>query len=740
MIPRLALIAALILPPATEGQQRKAFTLEQLFAGPAPQFTLPLPTVTGWADDSSYVETLSAGPDSGRSAVIDARTGRTIRLRPEASAAVQSRLPAGIRPDRWSAASEDATVRIYTSDNDLFLLDTRTDTLRRLTNTPAAEKNPTLSPDATHLASTRGNDLFTVDLRTGAERRYTTDDSDVILNGWASWLYWEEIFGRSTNRRAFWWSPDGTRLAFYRFDDSGVPLFPLSSPKGKHGSLEQMRYPKAGDPNPAARLGVASVETGRVTWAAFDSTLDQYFGTPFWTPDGGRLIVQWMNRGQDTLVLHAVNPATGTPEELFRETQPAWVEWFKQIAFLKDGTFIVRSDRDGWAHLYLYGPEGDLHKQLTSGAWQVEDVLLADETKEVVFFTARKEATTRSDLYSVAFDGTGLRRLTPGPYTHSVRLSPGGSFFLTTYSNLDTPPRMALVRGSGEPVRDLGDSRAPLLDEYEIAPTRLVTIPTADGWTLPALLTLPPNPEPGRRYPVIISTYGGPLSPSVSERWQLTAADQGRAYAGLIQMTVDHRGSGHHGKGGAALMHRNLGRWELHDYTEAVRWLRRQPFADSTKICITGSSYGGYVTALALTAGAEYFTHGIAALSVTDWLLYDSHYTERYMDTPSENPEGYRAASVLTHAAGYRGMLRLVHGGLDDNVHVQHALQLADTLQSLNRHFELMVYPDQRHGVGGRKFSHYRSEMMRFYYRHLLEREFPAALFVSTPRMTGGPH
>jgi dipeptidyl-peptidase-4 len=205
-------------------------------------------------------------------------------------------------------------------------------------------------------------------------------------------------------------------------------------------------------------------------------------------------------------------------------------------------------------------------------------------------------------------------------------------------------------------------------------------------------------------------------------------------------MTVDHRGSGHFGKEVTALMHRNLGKWEMHDYIEVVKWLRRQPYVDSTKICITGASYGGYVTALALTYGAEYFTHGIANLSVTDWLLYDSHYTERYMDAPDENPEGYAAWSVMAHVRQYRGLLRIVHGVIDDNVHFQNALQLADTLENLNKHFELMVYPDQRHGAGGAKFNHYRTEMMRFYYTHLLEKPFPEALFASPFRMTGAPH
>lgn len=741
-VARMLSIAAIALLTAVDGaaQTRTPLTLEQLFRGPAPQFTKPLPSITGWKDAEHYIEERSTGPDSGRTLVINARSGRVTGARTGSSAldALQHLLPDGITASRWIAADREATLFVYSFANDLYLLDVRSKSSRRLTDSPSEEQNPTLSPDATRLAFTRDHDLYSLDLRSGQERRYTRDGSDVILNGRASWVYWEEIFGRPTKNRAFWWSPDGSRIAFFRFDDSRVPLvsfIPASGPP------EHVRYPRAGDPNPEARLATAFVEDGSVLWADFDRGADQYFGTPFWTPDSRQLFTQWMNRGQDTLILYAVDPATGAKQQVYLEHQPAWVDWVEDIAFLEGGRgFVIRSDNDGWAHLYLHSMNGRLLHRLTSGEWGVEKVVAVNEKEGALWFTARKESSTRVDLYRVGLDGTDLRRLSFGPFTHSIDVAPGGSFFLTTYSNVSTPPRLALLDGGGGFLRELGDSRTPLLEEYELAATRVVEVPTADGLRIPALLTLPPVLAPGTRYPVLLTTYGGPGSPSVSDSWRLFVSDQGRAYAGLIQMTIDHRGSGHSGKAGQALMHRNLGKWEMNDYCEAVKWLRRQPYVDSTKICITGASYGGYVAALALTYGADYFTHGIANLSVTDWLLYDSHYTEKYMDSPAENPDGYREWSVMTHAGKYKGLLRLVHGALDDNVHVQHALRLADTLQSLNKHFELMLYPDQHHGVGGSKFNHYRTEAMRFYYRHLLQKEFPEELFRSRPRVMGSPH
>jgi dipeptidyl-peptidase-4 len=446
-----------------------------------------------------------------------------------------------------------------------------------------------------------------------------------------------------------------------------------------------------------------------------------------------------MNRGQDTLKLFGVNPATGARKEIYAEHQPSWVEWFASIDFIgTSGDFILKSDRDGWAHLYRYSISGMLKNRLTSGEWAVSSVELVDAAKGLVYFTGKKESSTRTDLYRVGVDGKGLKRLTFGEYTHTVTLSPGGSYFVTRYGNLVTPTRAGVYAANGTLIKDLGDSRTNDFDAYLLAKTELVRLPTPDGYALPMTITLPANLQPGKRYPVLISIYGGPGHATVSERWG-SLSSQWWAQEGIIQVAVDHRGSGHFGKAGEALMHRNLGKWEMNDYIEAVKWLRAKPYVDSTKVCITGGSYGGYVTAMGLTYGADYFTHGIAEFSVTDWLLYDSHYVERYMDTPTENPEGYRFGSVMTHAAKYKGLLRIVHGTMDDNVHMQNSIQLVDTLESLGKHFDLMLYPGGRHGWGGPKAAHLRNETYRFYYEQLLAKPFPAELFANLrPQMGRG--
>ena len=650
----------------------------------------------------------------------------------------QFRDTVGPEVDPASPASSNAsrTRLIYVKEKDLYFLNTETKEFKRLTNTPSEEKNPTLSPDGKFVAFTRDNNLFGIDLALGTEYQYTNDGSDVILNGWASWVYYEEILGRPSRYRAFWWSPDSKCIAFYRFDDTRVPVFPLFDAEGVHGSIEQERYPKAGDPNPAVRVGVVAATGGAIAWADFNEKDDQYFGMPFWTPDAHAVWVQWMNRGQDTLKIYAIDPRSGKKSLVMEEHQNAWVEWFEELMFLSGGKgFVLRTDKDGWMHLYLHAMDGTLRNRLTSGAWAVSDLLAIDEKQGRVYFTAKKEASTRTDLYRVNLDGGALTRLTFGPYTHSVKVSPAGSHFITTYSNVAAPSRMAVCNGDGKLIREIADSKEPQLDSTLLGRTELFTIPTADGYYLPAEWTLPTDFDTARRYPVIISVYGGPLAPTVSDGWK-GIGNQWLAMEGAIQMSVDHRGSGHFGKEGAALMHRKLGTWEVRDYGAAVRWLRTLPYIDSTRICITGGSYGGYATCMALTAGADLFTHGLALFSVTDWRLYDSHYVERYMDSPAENPEGYLSGSVLTYADKYKGVLRIVHGTMDDNVHMQNSIQLISKLEDLNKRFEFMLYPGGRHGFGGPKATHLQSETYRFYYKYILQKEFPSSLFEGAGMLT----
>ena len=733
--PRQSLIALLVgavifAVCPLHAQDKLPLSFDQIFKSGEPKVTTQLPTVSGWADDDHYLITKrNAGDERPRTYSVEVGTGKEQVYRDLSQYA--SLVEQGIDVASPAAHNDAYTRLIYTKGKDLFFLNTETREFKRLTQSPNEEKNPTVSPDGSFVAFTRDNNLFAIDLKTGKESQYTSDGNEVTYNGWASWVYYEEILGRPSRYRAFWWSPDGSKLAFYRFDDTHVPMFPLYNADGVHGTIEKTRYPEAGDPNPEVKVGIVPVTGGPVVWADFNEKDDQYFGVPFWTPDAKRLFVQWMNRGQDTLIIYGIDPQTGKKTEVYREHQASWVEWFDSITFLEENKgFIIQTDKDGWSHLYLHVMDGRLVNRITDGKWNVVKLLALDNKKGLVYFSAKKEASTRTDLYRATFNGKNIERLTFGAFTNTISISPRGENFITTYSNASTPSRMALCSGSGKVLKDLADSKAEAFGKYMLAKSEMITIRTADGVDLPALWTLPLNFDGRRRYPVLIEIYGGPNGGTVVDRWQ-GIGGQWLAKEGVIQLAVDHRGSGHFGKEGVALMYRNLGKWEMHDYIEAVKWLRKQPFVDSTKICITGGSYGGYVTCLALTEGADYFTHGLALYSVTDWRLYDSHYVERFMDTPAENPEGYANSSVLTYASKLKGVLRIVHGTMDDNVHMQNVLQLIDKLEDANKHFEFMLYPGGRHGWVGPKALQLQNESYRFYYRYLLEKAFPEDLFNS---------
>lgn len=635
-----------------------------------------LPSVTGWKDGNHYLEQVREGKNSVLYAV-DVKTGE--------------RTP-------YTPAKKKALAVVEISSGEVVY--TAPDGSRKqLTRIPAGEKNPVLSPDGRWVAFTRDNDLYAIEIASGREVRYTADGSDVIKNGYASWVYYEEILGRASEYRSFWWSPDSRYLAFFRTDDSRVPVYPLYNVKGQHGELEINRYPRAGDPNPEVRVGIVSVEGGEVAWADFNSETDQYFGTPFWRPDGSGLLVQWMPREQNNLKLYDVNPVTGVKREIYNEEQPTWVNWITSLHWVKDGFMMIR-DFDGWEQIYLHNSDGSLRQKLTSGRKWDTEIVRIDEKNRQVYFISKGEISTRNDFYSVGFDGKRQRRLTFGEYNHkNIRLSPDNCYFLTQYDNSSTPTRLSVVNVRNGKVKVLGDLKDASFDSTRMGKKEMLWLTTAEGFKIPAIVYWPVNMEEGRRYPLDIHVYGGPNRGSVSDYWSLF--DSGRD-EDCIRVVMDHRGSGHCGKVGMNYMHRNLGKWEMEDYIAWVKLLRTYPNVDSTRVMISGGSYGGYMTALALTYGAEYFQYGYAKYGVMDWILYDSHYTERYMDLPKDNPEGYKAASVFTYLDRYQScgpaMLRIVHGMMDDNVHMQNSMQLVDALQQMNRKFELMLFPGERHG------------------------------------------
>lgn len=691
--------------------QKKDLTYDQIFKGAPTGIFKPLPDITGWLDDDHYLESRPGQTGNSQIYSVEAKTGKSV-------------------PYNAAQSPDKAGSRVHIKNDDVYLTQGSL-VERQITKSAEKEINPSLSPDNKWVAFTRNNNLYAVEITSGKEIKFTSDGSDVVYNGYASWVYFEEILGRASRYKAFWWSTDSKHICFMRFNDAQVPVFPIYNAEGQHGFLENTRYPKAGDKNPEVKIGVVSVDNPLIVWGDFDEKNDQYFGTPVWTP-GGNLWIQWMPRSQDNLKIYDIDLNSGTKKEIYDEQQKTWIDLdnFDRINFLEGGGFILSSDKSGWAHLYLHDKSGKRINAITAGNFTVSDIKYIDQKNKLVYFTARRENSARTDLYKVSLDGKGLTRLTFGEFTHTTNSSPSFKYFISMYSNVSTPTRMALVDGKGKVVRELGGIKGEDFDTYNFPRSELVRVKSADGlFDLPMTITYPLNYDHTRKYPVLINIYGGPNAGTVYDSWKLTDGPVAWwAKEGIVQVAMDNRSSGHFGKQGMNYIYRQLGKYEIEDYMQCARWLKTQTFIDSSKICITGGSFGGYMTFMALTYGAKEFTHGIANASVTDWRLYDTHYTERFMDTPQENPEGYKNTAVLTYANNYKGMLRIVHGATDDNVHMQNSIQMIDQLQNLQKHFEFMLYPGERHGIGANnrlKAAHNRLEAYHFYYKYLLNKPMP---------------
>lgn len=598
-------------------------------------------------------------------------------------------------------------------------------------------KNPTFSPDSSMIAYTLNNDLYSINIHTKRITRHTFDGSDLILNGYASWVYYEEILGRPSQYKAFWWSPDSKILAFYRFDNTKVEMFPIYHAVGQHGFLNQTRYPKAGDDNPKVRVGFVSANGGETVWSDFDENEDQYFGIPFWNGEGNRFMVSWMPRSQDDLILYSVNPLTGQKEHIYKEHQDSWIDWMNQMLFAEDGIYIVR-DFELWQQIYFLSYDGRRFEKLTTGEnW---DINLLKVDSKYLFYTAKKESSTRVDIYRVTLKNAKNERVSYGDLSFSnVLISDDNRSIAALASSSDTPTQLVYFsipkNGSLSRCKTtvLEDVKGAEFDKYAIAMPEVVYITTRDGLKLPATVIWPINMDMSKKYPVKVNIYGGPDNPQVSDSWKgVTFRNQWWANHGVIQVVLDTRSSGHLGKRGLNMVYRQLALLEIDDFIDGIKYFTAMPFVNSDKIGIEGFSFGGTMTTLCVTLGNEYFKYGIAGGGVYDWSLYDSHYTERYMDTPQDNPDGYAKTKVLDRIGNYKGdksnMLRLTHGTGDDNVHFQNTLQLIDVLHKDNKDFEFMIYPQAMHGYRGYQGEHSSLQDYIFWYEYLLESDVPSNL------------
>jgi dipeptidyl aminopeptidase/acylaminoacyl peptidase len=572
----------------------------------------------------------------------------------------------------------------------------------RLTSTPGAEELAEFSPDGRFVAFVRDNDLYVVDVATATERALTTGGTDRLRHGKADWVYFEEIFNR--NWKAYWWSPDSRHIAFLKTDDRMVPTHAVLIDTGPARIVEETAYPRAGEPNPQVQLGIVPIGGGAPRYADLsdyspDSFLISHVG---WWPDASTVYFYGQDRAQTWLDVLTVPTDGGTPTRLFRETTGAWVESLGPITVLNDGTLLIQSERDGWKHLYRYNPDGSLKNRVTHGPWEVIDVPRIDEDKGWVLVHGGRTDGIGSAVYRARLDGSQLELLTPEPGSHAAIPNPDGSLFVDVYSARETPPRAILRQADGQPVRILDNN--PYEPNFDPSQPRrqIAQIPARDGFLLEAEIILPPHlDESGATlYPVWLSTYGGPHFPTLREVWQggRGALISSLANQGVIVFRVDPRSASGKGAISAWTAYKKLGVQELQDLEDALAWLKQRPYVDPNRIGMEGHSYGGFLTAFCLTH-STLFAAGIAGAPVTDWRDYDSIYTERYMDTPQNNPDGYDASSVVKAADKLHGRLLILHGAIDDNVSVRNTMRLIHALQQANKDFELMIYPASRHGI-----------------------------------------
>ena len=585
---------------------------------------------------------------------------------------------------------------------------------------PAQDLNVTPSPDGRMEAFTRGNDLWIRSLPDSTETRLTFDGTDLILNGYASWVYYEEIFGRPSRYRAFWWSPDSKRLGFYRFDNSRVPMFPIYSPFGQDGKLLQTRYPKAGEDNPSVRIGIIEARAGaQPVWADFEDSAEQYFGTPFWGADSRELYISREPRRQNTLDLYAVSVADGSRRHVYHEEYPTWVEWIEGMIFTDKGLYMARNFETGWEQIYFLGYDGSL-KRLTDGQnWGIS-LLRVDAKKGDVWFTAKRDSRLHTALYRL--DGKGrITALTDPEFNAAgVRIAEDGKTFSAMLSTARTPWKFIEGRTDKYAVKEVeGPQRSgaqPAPQDPEDRPVPQVVRIENDGFDLYGLMSYPKDFDPSRKYPVQVQLYGGPGTPYVRDSWgDRDASDRWCYDNGVIYIVVDPRSSGENGRAGMDQAFRQMTVIELQDYVAWAEWLQSLPYVDGSRIGVKGFSFGGTTTAMLVLRYPQYFRCGIAGGGVYWWYLYDTHYTERFMDTPQANPDGYVEASVMTWvprvfdgegAKPLPGALCLTHGTGDDNVHFQNTLQLVDALQQAGYQFELRIYPDGMHGYRGKQHDH----------------------------------
>ncbi|MBN2432954.1 MAG: DPP IV N-terminal domain-containing protein [Acidobacteria bacterium] len=725
-----------LLYPAVWGQEpardTRRLTLDWIQSDEARR-TTRLPALLWCADGSAWLYDNRLPPAERTLDRFDPATGRR-QPALDAAAVLQALrqtlsgddLPKALPwPETFDSAGRQA---LYILAGDVYLLDIPTAAIRRLTSTPDREKNAAFSPDGRMVSYVRENNLYVTELGTGRETALTSDGSDTILNGTLSWVYWEEIFGRHDT--AYWWSPDSQAVAFFRTDDStvGVCYFPNVEPATP--SVTRQRYPKAGTANPDVRLGIVPISSGETTWVEFPDPQPEYIVRVGWLPHSRQISLQTLNRRQNRLDLYLADRTTGTPIHILREENRTALNLHDDLYFLADGRrFLWSSERDGYNHLYLYEINGELIRQMTAGEWMVRassgvawvrgGVCTVDEKEGWVYFTANQGLPVAPALFRTHLHQDLTERVSREEGTHRISFSPDGAYYFDEYADSRTLPGLYLHRADGTRLYTVSAPSTNDIADFDLQFPEFLTVEAADGFRLPAQIYKPATLEPGRKYPVILYVYGGPSAPVVWNNWnRYSYFNNLLLQEGYICFLMDNRSATGLSKTLEDTAYGHLvSQPEVDDILAGVQWLRRQPWIDPERIGVWGWSGGGTMT-LQLMTHSDAFTAGIAVAAVTDFRYYDTKWAENILDTPQNNPEGYRASAAANFAHRLQGRLMLIHGTGDDNVHPQNAWRFARELNQAGILFEMMIYPLGTHGIGNAR-DHVFLTMLDFWKRNL---------------------
>jgi dipeptidyl-peptidase 4 len=698
-------------------------TVERIFA--SPDFrggTIPQPS---WlASGSSYIVPRPAKDGGTELVKVDIATGQeTVVARADQLAAEGKRLDVeeiSLTGDEQMAILFHDSEQVWRSNTrGLFTVyDFRTGKLTPVSRRSGRQMFAKISPDGRKVAFVRDNDLWVTDLATGREDRLTSDGSENIINGTTDWVYEEELGLRD----AFRWSPDSRRIAFWRFDQSAVPAMPIVNELGLYPRVTTLRYPKAGEPNSRVKVGVLRLGAARPTWLDVGPDTGQYLARMEWVGSDS-VVLQRMPRRQNRVDVMMLSASTGRGRIVMTDRDSAYVDVENgDLRWIGAGQrqFLFLSDRSGWRQVYLFDRAGRMVRQLTTDGMDVLGVSGVDEANGLVYVTAAAPTPMERNTYRVRLAGGPMERVTPQAGTHNFDISPDARYAVDIHSTISSPPTATLYAlPSMRVIRVLQDNAAlrGRLAQVAMRPAEFIKVPMPDGLVLDGYRIVPANFDSTRKYPVLMYVYGGPAAPQVSDAWGGTRMlwHQSLAQQGYVVVCVDNRGAAWRGRDFRKTTQLTLGVKESQDQIDAARWIGRQSWGDPSRIGIWGWSYGGFMAANVAGRGGDVIKAALVVAPVTNWNLYDTIYTERFLWTPQANPQGYRAGSPQTFVEGVKARMLLVHGTGDDNVHQQNTIQYANLLEAAGKPFYMLLYPNRTHSIsGGNTSVHLYNSFTRF--------------------------